>query len=142
MKIRKATKKDFKEIAEILIKESSKKPYNEKYILKTALKEIRKLSKKELYVPENEKEIMGFIASSINLDGKKRAYIDELWLKLKYQKKGIGKELMDFIEDKYKKKGIKKIYLSTKRKAGAFKFYKKLGYKERKDRVFMKKKLT
>ena len=141
MKIRKATKKDFKEIAEILIKESSKKHYKEKYTFKKALKEIRKLSKKELYVSKNEKEIMGFIASSINLDDKKRAYIDELWLKLKYQKKGIGKEFMDFIEDKYKKKSVENIRLTTKRNAKALKFYKKINYKEYKEFVFMEKKL-
>ena len=38
MKIRKARKSDFNELAEILIEESSKKPYNEKYTIKEALK--------------------------------------------------------------------------------------------------------
>ena len=81
MKIRKAKKVDFKGIAEILIKESSKKPYNEKYTLKTALKEINELAKNELYITTNEKEIIGFIASTITTDNKKKAYIRELWLK-------------------------------------------------------------
>ena len=141
MKIRKARKKDFKQITEILIKESSKKPYNEKYDTRRALKEIKNLSKKELYISENGKEIVGFIASYITLDDRKEAYISELWLKSKYQKRGIGKELMNYIERKYKKKGVEKIRLVTKRKAGAFKFYKKLKYKERKKFVFMEKKL-
>ena len=48
MKIRKATSKDHKEIAMILRKESSKKPYNQIYDIKRALKEVRNLSKKEL----------------------------------------------------------------------------------------------
>ncbi len=141
MKIRKAKKEDFKDIAKILIKESSKKPYDDKYDLKSALKEIRDLSKKDLYVYEDEKEIVGFIASSITLEDKKKAYVDELWLKPKFQKRGIGKKLMNLVENKYKKKGVKKIRLATRRKAGAFKFYKKLKYKERKDFVFMEKKL-
>jgi len=141
MKIRKATKKDFKEISEILIKESSKKPYNEKYTVKIALKETINLSKNELYVATNEKEVIGFIASNITSDDKKKAYIGELWLKPNYQKKGIGKILVKFIEDKYKKKGIKIIRLVAKRNAGAFRFYKKLKYKEHKELVFMEKKL-
>jgi len=141
MKIRKAKEKDFKEIAEILMKESSKEPYNEKYNIRRALKEIKNLSKKELYVSENGKEIVGFMASYITLDDRKEAYISELWLKSKYQKKGIGKELMNLIERKYKKKGVEKIRLVTKRKAGAFKFYKKLKYKERKKYVFMEKRI-
>ena len=49
-KIRKVKKKDFKIIAEILMKESSKKPYNEKYTIKTAMEEIISLSKNELYL--------------------------------------------------------------------------------------------
>jgi len=141
IKIRKATKKDFKELAEILINESSKKPYNEKYTFKTALKEISKFVKDELYVAVDEKNIIGFIASGITLDNKQKAYINELWLKPIYQKKGIGKTLVTFIEKIYKKKGVKIIRLVAKRKAGAFKFYKKINYGEYKELVFMEKKL-
>ena len=141
MKIRKATKKDFKEIAEILIKESSKKPYNEKYTFKKAIKEINELFKKDLYVAVNEKEVIGFIASNITLSSKKKAYISELWLRPNYQRKGIGKTLVKFIEDKYKKKGLNIIRLVAKRNAGAFKFYKKLKYAEYRNLVFMEKKL-
>ena len=75
MKIRKARKVNFKEIAEILIRESSKKPYNEKYTLKIALKEVNEFAKDELYIAINEKEIMGFIASNITPDNKKKAYL-------------------------------------------------------------------
>ena len=64
MKIKKAKKGDFKEISEILMKESSKKPYNEEYTLKTAFKEIVRCSKNDLYIAVNKKEIIGFIASS------------------------------------------------------------------------------
>ena len=141
MKIRKAKEEDFKEIAEILIKESSKKPYSDKYTLKTALKEINRLAKNELYVTTNKKEIIGFIASSITIDNKKKAYIDELWLRPIYQGKGIGKTLVKFIEEKYKKKGVNIIRLVAKRNAEAFKFYKRIKYNEYKELVFMEKKL-
>ena len=140
MKIRKAKKEDFREIAEIMMKESSRKPYSDKYTLKTALKEINQLSKKELYVAEENKKIFGFIAASITSDDKKKAYLDELWLKQIYQGKGVGKALVRFIEEKYKKKGVKTIRLVSKKNAKAFGFYKKLKYNEYKEMVFMEKK--
>jgi len=139
--IRKAKKEDLKEIAEILIKESSKKPYNEKYTLKTGLKEVNDLAKNELYIATNEKKIIGFIASSITPDNKKKAYIKEIWLRPTYQRKGIGKTLIKFIEDKYKKRGVKTIRVVAKRNAGAFNFYKKVKYAEYKELVFMEKKV-
>jgi len=141
MKIRKAKKEDFKEIAEILMKESSKRPYNEKYTLRTAIKEIINFSKNELYVAVNKKEIIGFIASNITSDNKKKAYIDELWLRPVYRGKGVGTTLVSFIEDLYKRKGVKIIRLVAKKNARAFKFYKKIRYNEYKDLVFMEKKL-
>ena len=141
MRIRKATKKDFKEISEILMRESSKNPYNEKYTPRIALKEVTACSKNDLYVAINEKEIIGFIASNITSDNKKKAYIGELWLKPIYQGKGIGKNLVKFIEEKYKKKGVNIIRLVAKKNAEAFKFYKKIKYKEYKEIVFMEKKL-
>lgn len=141
MRIRKAKKEDFKEIAEILMKESSKKPYNEKYTLETTLKAINKFAKDELYIATNEKEIIGFIASNITTDNKKKACIEELWLRPIYQGKGIGKSLVQFIEEKYKKKGVNIIRLVSKKNSKAFGFYKKIKYKEYKELVFMEKKL-
>ena len=141
MKIRKAKKKDFKEIAKILKEESSKKPYNEKYTLKKSLEEIKKLAKEELYVSVIDNKIIGFIASNIQKDDKEKAYIRELWLMHNYQKKGIGKKMVKFIEEKYKKKKVKKLRLVSKTTAGAFKFYKKLEYQKLDELVFMEKRL-
>jgi ribosomal protein S18 acetylase RimI-like enzyme len=141
MKIRKARKEDFKEIAKIMLIEASKKPYNEKSTIKEDLKAVNKLAKNELYVAINEKGIIGFIASNIISKNKDKAYIEELWLRSIYQNKGTGKALVKFIEEKYKKKGVKIIRLVTKRNAGAFNFYKKIKYSEHKELVFMQKKL-
>jgi ribosomal protein S18 acetylase RimI-like enzyme len=141
MKIRKAKKEDFKEMAKIMLVESSKKPYNEKSTLGRDISAVKKLAKNELYVAVNEKEIMGFIAANIISKKEKKAYIDELWLKPIYQMKGVGKALVKFIEDTYKKKGIRIIRILVKRNAGAFNFYKKMKYKEYKELVFIEKKL-
>ena len=141
IKIRKATKKDVREISEIFIEESSKKPYNEKYTLKTALKDINDFLKNELYVAINKKEIMGFIASEINNVDPERVYVNELWLREKHQGKGVGSSLVKFMEKFYKKKGVKLIRLSTKKSAKAFNFYKKIKYHIYEDLVYMEKKL-
>jgi len=140
MKIRKADKNDLKEIANILKTESSKKPYNDKWTKKRAFKEVTGFFKqKDIYIAIINKKITGFIVSSICLDNKKKAYIDELWLKSKYQRKGIGKSLVRFIENKYKQKGIKILRLVSSKKSKAFEFYKKVGFKELKHLVFMEK---
>ena len=118
--ISKAEKKDFLEIAKILVDESSKKPYNENYNLKMGIKKIIELSKKELYVAKTQREIIGFIASNITSDDRKKAYIDELWLKARYHRNGIGKILVKFVEKLYKQKKVKIIRLVAKRNAGAF----------------------
>ncbi|MCW8965721.1 MAG: GNAT family N-acetyltransferase [Candidatus Pacearchaeota archaeon] len=141
VKIRKAKKEDFNEIAKILMNESSKPPYNEKYTLKISLKETNNFSKDELYIAEDKKNILGFIASNITPDNKKKAYINELWLKPVSQGKGIGRLLVNFIEKLYKKKGVKTIRLVSKTNSKAFGFYKKLKYKEYKEMVFMEKKI-
>mgnify|MGYP000618017572 CR=1 FL=1 len=142
MKIRKATKKDFNKMIKILIEESSKPPYNEKYTKKIALKEIINLAKNELYVALEDGKIIGFIASSITPDNKEKAYINELWLKPSSQGKGIGKSLVKFIEEFYKKKKVKIIRLLAKKNSKAFGFYKKINYKEYKELVFMEKKIN
>ena len=141
MKIREATKKDLKEIAEIFRKESSKKPYNTKYTPKSAIKKIEELFENEVYVAEDKKKIMGFIASNITFDNNKKVFLNELWLRSIYQGKGIGKAFVRFIEKMYKKKGVNIIRLITRKNARAFNFYKKIKYKEVKNFVFMEKKL-
>jgi len=139
--IRKAKKEDEKEIAKILMEESSKPPYDEKYTFEGAKGETSRLAKGDLYVAVDGCEIVGFIASNITESDKEKVYISELWLKKKFQGKGIGKRLVEFIEDYYRTKGVKKIRLVSKIKSKAFGFYKKLNYKEYKEMVFMEKKL-
>ena len=142
MKIRLGKKDDLKEIANILKTESSKKPYNDKWTKKRALKEVTGFfKKKDIYIAVINKKIAGFIVSSIASDNKKKAYIDELWLKKEFQRKGIGKSLVKFIEDKYKQKGIKILRLVSSKKSKSFEFYKKIGFKELKHLIFMEKQL-
>ena len=140
LSIRKAGKGDIKEISNIFREESSKKPYLQEHTEKTSLIKIKDLFRNgHVYVIEVDKKVVGFSASNIRYG--KNAFIDEIWIKSAYHKKGIGKTLLGFVEDVYRKKGLKSIKLISDKKSGAFYFYKKLGYKEKSQYVLMVKKL-
>jgi ribosomal protein S18 acetylase RimI-like enzyme len=127
----------------MFIKEYSKRPYNEKWSKKTATQKIKDYFKgHEIFLLEIDKKIIGFIVITTYLwDKGTRGYIDEIVIDSKFQGKGYGKKLMEFVEDYFRKKGIKEVTLMSSTKSKAFNIYKKLKYKEEKDFVSMRKKL-
>lgn len=143
MKIRKATKKDIRSIAEIFRIESSKSPYNKKRTSKKALEIIMEdFKSNDMYVALVDDKVLGFImvkqASGVNGE----LWINELWILKKYQGQGIGKKLMAEIESSYKKKGIKILKLvAHTEKGGALDYYKKLKYDIDKSMVYMQKRI-
>jgi putative acetyltransferase len=140
MKIRKATKKDTENISKLFLEESSKKPYNQGYSLKTSKSRVKDMFNfGSIYLMIENKDIAGFI--SVAGEGKKDIYIDEFWIKEEYQRKGIGTKLLEFIESRYLKKGIKSISVMTSKKANALKFYKKYGFKKNSEDIILNKKL-
>ena len=141
MEIRAARKEDLKDISEIFRTESSKEPYIQRWTKKTALEEIKDFFKKrKIYIVLIEKEIIGFVVCERN-ESKKTVYINELWIKAKNQGQGIGTQLMNYIEENYKKDGIKTISLVSDNRSRAFDFYKKRGYKLHSVNVFLEKEL-
>jgi ribosomal protein S18 acetylase RimI-like enzyme len=140
-KIRKAGKRDLKEIAEIFRVESAKKPYNTKFTKISALKDILNCFENDIYIAISEEKIVGFLASHILKSDKEIAFVDELWVRPKFQNRGVGKSLLDLIGEKYKKRGVIKLRLSTFKKAKAVGFYKKLNYEESKELIYLDKKL-
>ena len=92
-----------------------------------------------IYLSITDEKISGFII--LAGEGKKDAYIDEFWIDEKYQRQGIGKKLLKSVEDKCKKRKIKRITIMTNKKSGAFEFYKKLNYKPSTEDIFMQKEL-
>ena len=142
MKIRKATKKDFKEISR-LIKTEYLKHYKEKWTEKNAIKTLNyywRIGK--IFVAEIEKKVVGFIIirEEYYNDGKS-VMVEELVINGKNQGMGIGKKLMDFIEEYCKKNKINFIWLITSKKATAFKFYKKIGYRYKENTAYFSKEL-
>jgi len=142
LSIRKASKTDLKEVSEIFIEESSKKPYLQEWTKETSLEKIRELFKKgDISIATSNIGVLGFIACHRRCQGKD-VFIDEFWVKSNYQKMGVGKALLNFIEGKCRNGEIESIALISDKKSGAFIFYKKLGYKEANQYVLMKKKLS
>ncbi|MBD3247119.1 GNAT family N-acetyltransferase [Candidatus Pacearchaeota archaeon] len=130
MKIRKATKKDVKEVVGLFRKEYAKPPYNEKWPKKAAQKYVGGKSEYFFVAVENN-EIVGFIQGNIYswYDGL-RGHINEIVVDSKYQGKGIGKGLLNFIIKEFKKRKVKTLALSAKKKAKALDIYKKLKFKD------------
>lgn len=144
IKIRKATKKDFKEMVKIMRTEFRKKPWNEKWARDIALKVIKNyISDGRSYVAIKDKKIIGYIliTESIYIDGPV-IDIETLVVLEKFQKQGIGTALLKKAEEDYKKKGASKIYIETMKKAYAYRFYKKRGYKNSKYDVLVEKEIV
>jgi ribosomal protein S18 acetylase RimI-like enzyme len=140
MKIKKAKKDDLKVIAKLFLEESGKKPYVQGYTLRTANLRVKDMFNfGSIYVASVDLKIAGFL--SIAGEGKEDIYVDEFWIKKEFQRKGMGKGLLDFVTKKYLKRGAKTISVMTSRKAGALKFYEKFGFKENGEEVILKKNL-
>lgn len=130
VKIRKAKRKESKELADILRIESAKKPYCQEWSEKTSLNEIKYwLKNGEIYVAEIDGKLAGFLCFEKKIDNPKKIWIGEFWLKSQYQRQGIGKKILSFLEEKCRKKGFTNIQFFSHEKSGALKFYKKLNYK-------------
>jgi ribosomal protein S18 acetylase RimI-like enzyme len=143
MIIRKATKKDIGNIAEIFWIESSKPPYNKKRTLQKVIGIVKNdFKSSDIYVAITNNKIIGFITVQIDSGIKDKLWINEIWVLKEFQGKGIGKKLMAKVESIYKKKGINIFELvADTRKGGALGFYKKLKYHEDKSMMFMRKEL-
>lgn len=140
MKIRKATSKDINQIAELMLGEFSKKPFNEKAKLQDVTKSLRFFLKiGSAYIAIDE-DIVGVIVY------KKEQYwegpviiVEDLAVKESHKGQGIGKKLLEKIEQI---KDIKHISFHTHKKSKAVQFYKKLGYKINNNTILMSKKLN
>ena len=143
MKIRKATKKDLKEITNLMLEEFSKPPFNEKENFDRVIKSLKfYFDIGKIYVAKIGTEIVGIIVFKIERywEGKV-LIIEDLAVKDNFKEQGIGKKLIDFVENYPKKNNIKRILFVTDKRSKSLGFYRKLGYKEKKNRINMTKRL-
>ena len=97
---------ELKTISQIYLEEMSKPPYNEKWTLRKAKEKMKFFLKfYDLYTIQVEKEIIGFIVINPKfMCPGEVAFGEELVIKESFQKKGIGKEIMEKIIKIYKEK--------------------------------------
>ena len=135
MRFRKAKKEDAKEISNLIrntLERVNFKDYSKDIISylkrKNSKKEVeKKIKEREGYVAIENERIIGIVFLEDNRIG--WVYVDSNFLG-----KGIGKKLMILIEEKAKKKGLKKVVLNPTKTA--LKFYEKLGYKKIKQEIW------
>ncbi len=130
-KIRKAKEEDSEEISKLRRETFAKingKDYSEelvKALNKKAMPEDirRKIKEREVYcVVDKNGNILG--VGDLEVEKKK---IGGVHVRYDLVGKGIGTKIMDFLEDKTREKGIKKVRLYSTKYARPF--YEKLGYK-------------
>ena len=82
---------------------------------------IEKSKYRDIFVAEESGEILG----TISIEGDA---VFSVFIKSTYQRKGMGRKMIEYIESNAKKKGIKTLKVSSS--ITSFEFYKKLGYKK------------
>ncbi|MBS3152399.1 GNAT family N-acetyltransferase [Candidatus Woesearchaeota archaeon] len=141
MKIVKATRKNIKEIAEILFEEFKKPPFNEKVSFNAVLKSLDFYFKiGNVYTAINESEIAGVVIFKIEQYWEGQVIIiEDLAVKEIFKNYNVNKILINKVESYAKNKHIRSIYFSTNKKSSALKIYKKQGYKlEKKYNIYEK----
>ena len=141
--IRRATKKDFLRISEIIRNEYGKRPYNERWAITDAMGTLDNYVKTGvIFVSFMDKCVVGFIVI------RKERYneivglvIEELVVDSNFQGRGIGKSLIKFVELYGKKNKINRIILYANRNSLAYSIYKKQGFKDIKRMAYMQKDL-
>jgi len=143
MIIRKAREKDLKRVSEFLRLEFSEKPYNEKWTEESSLIKIKECYELyDIYVAVLNKRIVGAIISSLEFwYVGNNGWIEYLVVGRAFQGKGIGKLLIKKIEEDYRGRGAVSIYLMAFKKSPAYKFYKRIGYKNRRKLAVFQKRL-
>jgi len=147
MKIRKATKKDIKDMQEMTLSLFKRFEELDKtdeldysyWLSRRQYKNFEKLLKKKdymFYIAEENKKIMGYVQGCIFKNYpifkiKKKGLIDCLFVKPEYRKKGIAKKLTNSLLRWFKTKKIKDFTLGTQaRDKEAIKFWKNCGFRE------------
>jgi len=126
VKIRKAESKDKKAISEL---------YYQLYPNHKGLRQIIPIevldARSLLFLAENDKYPIGFIwGTFINYGISKYGYIDELFVKKEFRRKGIGASLLKTVLEEFRKLKAWTVFVSTSEENEWVKtFYNKYGFK-------------
>ncbi|TXK80673.1 GNAT family N-acetyltransferase [Paenibacillus sp. N3.4] len=88
-----------------------------------------KLQNQEILLAEENNEIIGYLR--IEYLWSKYPYIGLIIVRPEYRKQGIGKTLLEYLEDHLRKQGIKTLYSSSQvNEAEPQKWHRHMGFKE------------
>jgi len=145
IKIRKAKKEDLNELLETYLSYlTSFNSFNkQKFLVSEKIKSATKKQLKEIIQNQNflllvvldNKELIGFINCSVHKKGfdpnRKHAFVNDIFIKKPYRKKGIASNLMKKAITWAKKRGAKEIKLGSNIKnKEALALWPKLGFKK------------
>lgn len=135
--------KDLKECIKLYVKVFTSAPWNEMINEDLASKRLKFLidmpdSKGEICLNDNKPVgfWLGYIEPVAHF---KELIIKEILVNPHFQNMGIGSKMMESAEKFAKEEGCKRITLSTNIDAGAFNFYKSLGYEHLQNVTYMSK---
>lgn len=126
-KIRRFKKEDAKQCSKLILecieKNLSLNAKNKKFMIEKSQPKnlIKKSEKLSLFVYDSNEKILGTGALDKN-------EIRTMFVKPKMQVKGIGKKILNFLIDKAKGKGLKKVWLKSSPETETF--YKKQGFRK------------
>jgi ribosomal protein S18 acetylase RimI-like enzyme len=99
---------------------------HEKYISDKILK--TKIETKEVYIVQEDKEIVGWLRYNLFWDNV--PFMNKIFLLEEYRRKGIGRKLVNYWEEKMKEQDYQNVLTSTQSNEEAQHFYRKMGYTE------------
>ncbi len=144
MEVRKAKKYEIRKISRLMLEEFSKPPFNEDARMKNVIESLMfYFSTGTVLVALDGNKIVGTAVFLIELwwEGPV-VLLEDLAVRNDYKKKGVGKFLMEHVEDIGCKCGAVMVCFSTHKKSSAVRFYSKHGYRIERDTVFMRKNLS
>lgn len=136
---------DIPEISGLFIQTFNSEPWNDKWTVETAGKRLHQMVCTEDFYglcAYEDGALCGMILGSMEqyFDGM-TFNLKEFCVKNDIRGKGLGSKILCRFESELKKRGIKRIFLSTVRSRQTIGFYAKNNYYESKDLVIMEKEI-
>ena len=145
MKIQRVNKDQIDDIANLLVKTFNSEPWNESWTYEMARERISGLISNPMAIAyeviEDNEAMAALIGYKTCYMSDKEFHIEEFFVSNKFQNKGYGTKILEFIESELRGKGVTSLTLLTEHGFPSEKFYEKSGFAYNKRLIFMKKKV-
>ncbi len=123
---------DLVECAYLFVNAFKHEPWNEDWDFKDAFRRLSNFLSPPYSIGlkvVGKNGIQGFLVGEMEQwRGAQSFYLKEICISKKRQRSGLGKELMDALQNDLLKRGVSRIYLITQRESVPELFYKSLGF--------------